>query len=169
MGDVTHILDDEGDIVAEYVYDAWGNCEIIHSVGGMAELNAIRYRGYYYDVETGLYYLKSRYYDAKTGRFISMDAIGILNTAQNYINGLNLYAYANNNPVMNIDENGFFWRRIWQGITTVGGAIIGGVANYFIFMFFGESFGGLSSLFISWIPLMAFTASKISGTSYTLS
>ena len=58
---------------AEYEYDAWGN--VVKSSGELAELNPIRYRGYYFDAETGLYYLKSRYYDAGVGRFISPDKI----------------------------------------------------------------------------------------------
>ena len=90
--------------MAEYQYDAWGNCKIITSVDGIAELNPIRYRGYYYDVETGFYYLKSRYYDPETGRFISMDEVEYL--APEVINGLNLYAYCLNNPVIHTDPNG---------------------------------------------------------------
>lgn len=63
-------------------------------------------RGYYFDDELGLYYLQSRYYDPEIGRFISADSIEYLNPDS--INGLNLYAYCSNNPVMNIDPNGEF-------------------------------------------------------------
>jgi len=67
-------------------------------------MNPFRYRGYYFDSETGLYYLQSRYYDPKTGRFISPDAYSYLEP--DTVNGLNLYSYCNNNPVMNVDPSG---------------------------------------------------------------
>jgi len=69
-------------------------------------MNPFRYRGYYFDSETGLYYLQSRYYDPKTGRFISPDAYSYLEPET--VNGLNLYSYCNNNPVMNVDPSGHF-------------------------------------------------------------
>ena len=67
-------------------------------------INPIRYRGYYYDTETGLYYLETRYYDPQVGRFISSDNVDYLMPEQ--VMGLNLYAYCNNNPVMNVDPTG---------------------------------------------------------------
>ena len=60
-------------------------------------MNPIRYRSYYYDAETKLYYLKSRYYDPELGRFMTIDDISYLDP--DTINGLNLYAYCGNNPV----------------------------------------------------------------------
>ena len=76
----------------------------ISDAAHIGKLNPFRYRGYYYDTETGLYYLKSRYYDPETGRFISIDDISYLDPET--INGLNLYAYCLNNPVMNVDPDG---------------------------------------------------------------
>ena len=70
----------------------------------MEELTPFRYRGYYYDTETELYYLQTRYYDPETGRFLSADGISYLNAKIS--NGLNLYAYCRNNPVIYIDDNG---------------------------------------------------------------
>ena len=67
QGDITHILDYCENVVAEYAYGAWGNCTIIKDTAGVAEVNPYRYRGYYYDTETNLYYLKTRYYDPETG------------------------------------------------------------------------------------------------------
>jgi RHS repeat-associated protein len=97
--------------VVKYDYDAWGNHRVLNSAGAVitdtqhiGHKNPFRYRGYYYDRETGLYYLKSRYYDPEIGRFISMDGIGYLKS--DVINGLNLYAYCHNNPVMYADSNG---------------------------------------------------------------
>ena len=72
----------------------------------IANINPFRYRGYYYDVETGFYYLNSRYYDPSLGRFINADDISYANAGM--LNGLNLYAYCGNNPVMNTDIYGNF-------------------------------------------------------------
>lgn len=68
-------------------------------------MNPFRYRGYYYDTETSLYYLQSRYYDPSTGRFINAD--GYIN-ANGDLLGYNMYAYCSNNPVMNTDPTGEF-------------------------------------------------------------
>ena len=69
-------------------------------------MNPFRYRSYYYDTETELYYLQTRYYDPELGRFISQDSIEYADPET--INGLNLYAYCGNNPVMNVDPTGTF-------------------------------------------------------------
>ncbi|MCM1441222.1 MAG: RHS repeat-associated core domain-containing protein [Roseburia sp.] len=109
QGNVIAILDNSGTVLARYVYDAWGNHKIIADEENMplAEANPFRYRGYFYDEETGLYYLNTRYYDPTTGRFISQDSVEY---AENeVINGLNLYAYCGNNPVMRVDPNGTDW------------------------------------------------------------
>ena len=92
--------------VAEYAYDAYGNCTIVFATGNAGILNPFRYRGYYYDSDIELYYLQSRYYDPETGRFINADDVSYLDPET--IHGLNLYAYCLNNPVMYIDETGHF-------------------------------------------------------------
>lgn len=104
FGDIIGIYDSQRNIVARYQYDAWGNCRIVNEDGvqvslasGIAGLNPFRYRGYYLDSETGLYYLNARYYNPKRARFISPTNIDALNPTT--INGLNLYAYCCNNPV----------------------------------------------------------------------
>ena len=122
QGDITHILDYCENVVAEYAYDAWGNCTIIKDTAGIAEVNPFRYRGYYYDAETGLYYLKTRYYDPEVGRFISQDDVSYLDPE--HINGLNLYAYCGNNPVMFTDPNGTSFL-----LTLFIGALIAGVVS----------------------------------------
>ena len=95
QGDIVAILDECGCTRGTYEYDAWGN--IIWQGGSeLLTINPFRYRGYYYDTETGLYYLNSRYYDPETGRFISPDRIRYLNPLAN--DGLNLYIYCGNNP-----------------------------------------------------------------------
>ena len=104
QGDILRIFNGNGTLYAEYSYDAWGKCTIKTNVNGIAKINPFRYRGYYLDDETGLYYLNSRYYDPEIGRFISPDSIEYLSTET--INGLNIYAYCRNNPIMNVDPSG---------------------------------------------------------------
>ena len=97
-GDVIGIYNASGTQIAKYSYDAWGNCTTKTLVANsFIAYNPIRYRGYYYDRETRLYYLNARYYDPSWRRFISPDHVSSLNPSA--VNGLNLYSYANNNPV----------------------------------------------------------------------
>lgn len=107
--------------MVEYSYDAWGNCTVTKNVGGTAEINPYRYRGYYYDEETELYYLQTRYYDPRTGRFLNADSVEYADPET--LNGLNLYAYCGNNPVMGFDPTGEFALS-----TAVGLGIIAAVA-----------------------------------------
>ena len=104
QGDVTGLVSTSGTRVVSYTYDAWGNP--LTTTGSMAttlgEQNPLRYRGYVYDTEKGLYYLQSRYYNPGWGRFISTDKL-IDNRS---INGRNVFAYCLNNPVNHIDSNG---------------------------------------------------------------
>ncbi|MDR1697440.1 MAG: hypothetical protein LBR37_00780 [Erysipelotrichaceae bacterium] len=108
---------------AKYTYDAYGNHTITnYDVSQLGDLNPFRYRGYYYDVETSLYYLQSRYYDPKIGRFISKDHLNYLDPKT--IGGLNLYAYCGGNPVMYTDSSGCspeFWMHILSGLMIMGG------------------------------------------------
>ena len=122
QGDVIGILDASGNSVAEYAYDAWG--QILEASGSMAEINPIRYRGYYFDRETGLYYLHSRYYDPEVGRFINADDAGTLG-ANGEILSYNLFAYCLNNPVNRTDDGG---NLSWLGKIAVGLAVIAVVA-----------------------------------------
>ena len=121
FGDVTEIYSDNGTLVGKYSYTAFGECIVKVNEGGIAEKNPIRYRGYYYDEEMSLYYLKSRYYDPVTGRFITIDDISYIDPET--INGLNLYAYCGNNPVMRVDSNGTsWWTDFWNSLA---GKIVG--------------------------------------------
>ncbi len=111
-GQYIFLLDENGSVVVKYVYNAWGNHAVLDGAGNditdddlhIGNLNPFRYRGYFYDPETELYYLQTRYYDPEVGRFITIDAIEYLDPES--INGLNLYAYCGNNPVMATDETG---------------------------------------------------------------
>lgn len=101
LGNVTAVADADGNLVAEYSYDAYGN--LLSSSGALANINPIRYRGYYYDSETSFYYLKTRYYNPQWRRFINADSLFI---AGDIITGCNMYAYCEDNPIMNTDSNG---------------------------------------------------------------
>ena len=98
QGDIIQIVDANGAVVVEYTYDAWG--KVLNVTGSMAdslgEIQPFRYRGYVYDVETGLYYLRSRYYNYEIGRFINADKKILLN----------LYRYCKNLPVLLRDATG---------------------------------------------------------------
>ncbi len=106
QGDVLELLSIDGCTkVAEYVYDAWGNCIEAKDCNnsGMAQINPIRYRGYYYDTDIDLYYLQSRYYNPRLGRFLNAD--NRLNQYEGPI-GYNLFAYCENGPVNRYDPTG---------------------------------------------------------------
>lgn len=145
QNDIIGIYNSEGKEIAKYYYDAWGNQKIKYLVETdsntieyidigedfdyndisninrfIAYKNPFRYRSYYWDYETGLYYLNSRYYDPELGRFINADSISILSQSQVDLNGLNLYAYCFNNPVNDYDELGFWsWKRLLKAIIVI--------------------------------------------------
>ena len=123
LGDVMEILDKDGNAVVSYLYDAWG--APISITGPMASTlgaqNPIRYRGYYYDTETGLYYLQSRYYDPVVGRFINGD--GYVSTGQGIL-GHNMFAYCGNNPISRKDHTGLFWEEIGNFFKGIGDGIV---------------------------------------------
>ena len=110
-GDIVGIYNGAGELKAHYEYDAWGNVISIADNNGNAitspnhigNLNPFRYRGYYQDTETGLYYLMSRYYDAVTHRFINAD--GYFQSGGSILDA-NTFAYCKNNPIMYMDKYG---------------------------------------------------------------
>ena len=104
QGDVIRIIDLAGTEVASYVYDAWGNIKDTNGEPTIREINPIRYRGYVYDTETGLYYLQSRYYDLFAGRFLNADAY--YDTC-NSVLSTNMFAYCESDPINYIDPYGY--------------------------------------------------------------
>ena len=105
QGDITEIVDKDGNSVAEYAYDAWGNM-LTENNGTLAvgKLNPFRYRSYVYDEETGLYYLQSRYYDPLTGRFLNADVYA--DTQSGTPLSTNMFAYCENNAINKSDDEG---------------------------------------------------------------
>ena len=117
QGDIIAIYTENGTKIGSYTYDAWGNCTVSTESGATTSqkrivrtLNPFRYRGYYYDTETGLYYLQSRYYNPQWGRFLNAD--GYVSTGTGLL-GYNMCAYCDNNPVNRIDLTGTFWKELW--------------------------------------------------------
>ena len=102
QGDIAAILDENGNTVVSYGYDAWGmplwcTGELAETLG---KVQPFRYRGYVFDEETGLYYLRSRYYNAQWGRFLNADSIIVYGLLSN------LYNYCRGNPIMCKDPSG---------------------------------------------------------------
>ena len=129
QGDVEALADSNGTIIARYTYDPWGKHISITDGNGtnvssnathIANINPIRYRGYYYDTETGFYYLNSRYYDPEIGRFINAD--GLID--QSSVLGYNLFAYCHNNPVNMSDTTGQWPKWIGKAIAVVAVAAV---------------------------------------------
>lgn len=111
MGDIIAITDSEGSVIIQYVYDEWGKLLNVYTINEdnaeqieVANANPLRYRGYYYDTETGYYYLLSRYYDASICRFINVDDLSFITI--NTPTGINSYAYCDNNPINKSDNSG---------------------------------------------------------------
>ena len=119
QGDVIQLVGTDGNIAASYRYDPWGR--VISATGSMANINPLRYRGYYYDTETGFYYLQSRYYDPTVCRFINADFAEY--SAVSTLDDTNLFAYCSNNPVSRDDSDGEFWNIV---VGAIGGALISG-------------------------------------------
>ena len=105
QGDITGILNSAGEQIVSYTYDSWGR--LLSTSGSAAETigqkNPFRYRGYYYDAESGWYYLNSRYYDPEVGRFLNAD--GYVTTSIEILDS-NMFAYCKNNPVNLSDPSG---------------------------------------------------------------
>ena len=125
QGDVMSIITHWGESYGSYTYDAWGN--VLSVSGDIANLNPIRYRGYYYDSETGLYYLGSRYYDPQVRRFVNADgaAFATFNTYSNGLTDKNYFAYCNNSPVMQKDDGGELGH---IAVAAIVGGVLGGVS-----------------------------------------
>ena len=120
QGDIVKIVNSSGAVVVNYIYDALGkklsvkdaSDNEITDLNSLALLNPLRYRGYVYDDETGLYYLQSRYYDPLTGRFLNADSL--FDTVSGTPLSTNMFAYCENNSVMRLDLNGsasYYWNK----------------------------------------------------------
>ena len=161
QGDIYGITDTSGTLLVQYEYDAWGKVKDIIGNQTLGQLNPMRYRGYYYDEETGLYYLQSRYYDAGVRRFINADRFEIIGNCDSFVS-YNLYVYCENNPIIYSDKGGdvgiitcvvigavvgatvgAITSKLYYGSVNgwwvLGGTVVGGVVGYVGGAFFGAS------------------------------
>ncbi len=136
FGDVIELRYRSGGLYATYKYDTWGkllgvydvNGNAITSIYSLATQNPFRYRGYYYDTESGLYYLNGRYYDPEVCRFISPDSVSVATASLSSYYNKNLYAYCDNNPVIRKDTTGAYWETAFDAVS-LGFSIAEVVAN----------------------------------------
>ncbi len=132
QGDVVAVYNETGTKVLSYTYDAWGNkTTTVHNSAGSnsyAQYNAITYRGYYFDAETSLYYVSSRYYDPTAGRFINADSY--VSTGQGLL-GYNMFAYCMSNPVNMFDSSGSWPKWIETAAGWINENIIQPVKDFF--------------------------------------
>lgn len=128
LQNIAALCNNKGETVAHYTYDAWGKILSEYTVAAdgllvrwmdnaAAGINPFRYKGYFYDEESGLYYLNSRYYDPVTGRFLNADSY--INPTGDIL-GYNMYAYCGNNPIMGYDPMGEWnWGNIIKAVAIV--------------------------------------------------
>ena len=138
QGDIVAMTDATGTIKCSYTYDSWGKVLSIAGPNGTpsltdytnpANINPFRYRGYYYDAENQLYWLRSRFYDPNTGRFLNAD--GYVSTGQGLLS-TNMFLYCLNNPIRYIDESGGRCdengpRSPWVMVTPTGRVVTSGL------------------------------------------
>ena len=103
QGDVVGVYNSSGTKLVTFRYDAYGNCTVSGDAN-FAQWCKIRYRGYYFDNETGFYWVQTRYYNPEWSRWISPDKIGYLDPESPH--GINLYCYCGNDPINYVDPTG---------------------------------------------------------------
>lgn len=127
LQNILGIADISGKIVVKYDYDAWGTTSIKQdsSSSSIGYLNPFRYKGYYYDSESGMYYCKTRYYVPLWGRWLNADSP--YNLSFDKFDGLNYYSYCGNNPIVGIDKLGKWL--LFACLSALVGGIINGVSS----------------------------------------
>ena len=126
QNDVVRIVDSANETVVNYQYDSWGkllSCEDTSENDIVSFINPYTYRGYYYEIETNSYFLKSRYYNPELCRFISADSV--VSGTGGEILGYNMFAYCMNNPIKNSDDNGNWPKWATKVLIGVGAIALG--------------------------------------------
>lgn len=107
LQNIIGIVDNKGQLVVEYDQTAYGTVTVLKDLVGIANINPFRYKGYYYDSESGMYYCHTRYFVPEWGRWLNADDPKFLKKGNGLM--LNLYAYSGNNPITNLDNSGRSW------------------------------------------------------------
>ena len=123
QGDVVGVYDSTGTKVVTFKYDAFGRCTVSGN-STLAQWCKIRYRGYYFDAETGFYWVQTRYYNPDWCRWISPDNVGYLDPETPH--GINLYIYCGSDPINYVDPSGHLGVFLTALVATLAGALIGG-------------------------------------------
>ena len=169
-GLILGIYNSDGLIVARYVYDAFGNQKVYdrnyninNDESFIGNINPIRYKGYYYDKESNLYYLNSRYYSPIYYRFISIDDIDYLKSES--INGINLYAYCGNDPINYTDPSGHFTISLLVGliVSFVIGSSASAISQYVQYGSVNWLQAGIDGLFAVASKALAYTGIGLIG------
>ncbi len=132
-------------LVGKYEYSAYGKCTILLDTDKIATINPFRFKCYYYDRESGMYYCHTRYFVPEWGRWLNADHFAYLELDN--INGMNLFAYCSNDPIMYFDINGYSWNSFWNGV----GNWFKGVGNSIKGFFVDDVYGGVIKPSIDWI------------------
>ena len=114
LQNILGIIDTNGSPVVIYQYTAYGTSTVLQDTAGLANINPFRYKGYYFDSESGMYYCHTRYYVPEWCRWLNADHPSFLQPES--LQGMNLFVYCGNNPVMHRDQNGNDWNSFWTGV-----------------------------------------------------
>ncbi len=121
-------------LVAEYTYDSYGQIISATRPSGVTDdiyqINPIRYKGYYYDADTGWYNLKTRYYDPVIARFINADDVSLIAESPEDLTDKNLYSYCDNNPITRSDNDGDCWHILIGGVIGAAYEVVSQIAEY---------------------------------------
>lgn len=111
---VLDFIDSAGQLVVKYKYTAYGKVTVTKDTDGLADVNPFKYKGYYFDLESGMYYCHTRYYVPEWGRWLCQDSIQFIEHYQ--IDKLNLHSYCGNNPISRFDLTGSSWSSFWKNV-----------------------------------------------------
>ena len=165
LQNIIGIIDINGKIVVKYSYDAWGAIKSIidTSSSGIGKLNPFRFKGYYYDNESSMYYCKTRYYVPQWGRWLSADSIEYLNPES--VNGLNLYIYCENDPIDKSDPSGHFAISLLVGLAVsfVIGSAASAISQYVQYGNINWLQAGVDGLFAVASTALAYTGIGLLG------
>ena len=167
QGDVVAVYNESGTKIGGYNYDAWGAVTVVPASGITAlessilnTYNPFRYRSYYYDTETGFYYLQSRYYNPEWGRFLNPDNFDVITASPGALTDKNLIAYCDNNPITRADDDGECWHLlIGAGVGLAAQYVSDVVSN----LISGESFVEALVPKSSWVDYLSAAASSTVG------